>query len=131
MACGMALYVASGLALGFEIPQAGGILRVVSLFGSFGPVVFLAISSLGLFVLARWLMVDGAGQLWWAVFLLPLLVGSVLLQRYFEPAILVFMFLVARPRDAITVLDSRLVWFYPLFAAVYALSRTIYFASNL
>jgi hypothetical protein len=131
MACGMALYVASGLALGFEIPQAGGILRVVSLFGSFGPVVFLAISSLGLFVLARWLMVDGAGQLWWAVFLLPLLVGSVLLQRYFEPAILVFMFLVARPRDAITVLDSRLVWFYPLFAAMYALSRTIYFASNL
>lgn len=131
MACGMTLYVVSGVALGFEIPRAGGILRVVSLFGSFGPVVFLAISSLGLFVLARWLIVDGVYQLWWAVFLLPLLVGSVLLQRYFEPAILVFMFLVARPRDAVRVLDSNLVWFYPLFAVVYALSRTIHFASNL
>jgi hypothetical protein len=41
------------------------------------------------------------------------------------------MFLVARPADALKVLDSRLVWFYPLFTAAYALSRTIHFASNL
>jgi hypothetical protein len=37
------------------------------------------------------------------------------------------MFLAARPGDALKVLQSRLVWFYPLFATVYALSRVIYF----
>jgi hypothetical protein len=66
--------------------------------------------------------------MWWAAFLLPLLAGGILLQRYFEPAVIVFMFLVARPGDALKVLDSRLVWFYPLFSAAYALSRMIYFA---
>ena len=52
---------------------------------------------------------------------------GILLQRYFEPAIIVFMFLAARHGDALKVLQSRLVWFYPLFTAVYALSRVIYF----
>jgi hypothetical protein len=47
---------------------------------------------------------------------------------YFEPALLVFMFLVARPGDAVRILDNRLVWFYPLFAVGYAFSRTMYFA---
>jgi hypothetical protein len=128
--CCIGLYVAAGLALGVEIPREG-ILRVVDVFGSSGAVVYLAFSSLGLVMLLRWLAVDGVRQLWWAAFLLPLLAGSMLHQRYFEPAILLFMFLVARPGDALKVLDSRLVWYYPLFTAVYALSRTIYFASNL
>lgn len=128
---GITLYIAIGLVLGFKVPQEGGILRVVYVFGSLGPVVFLLVSSVGLIMLLRWVVVDGPWQLWWVVFLLPLFAGSVLLQRYFEPAILVFMFLVARPRDALQVLDSPLVWYYPLFTAVYALSRTIYFAANL
>jgi hypothetical protein len=126
--CGLALFVATGLALGFEIPGAGGILRVVKAFGSFGAVVFLVVSYFGLVMLLRWLVVDGLWQMWWAAFLLPLLAGGILLQRYFEPAVIVFMFLVARPGDALKVLDSRLVWFYPLFSAAYSLSRTIYFA---
>ena len=126
--CGMVLWVATGLALDFEIPPAGGILRMLGLFGSFGVVVFLVVSYLGLVLLLRWIVVDGPWQLWWAAFLLPLLTGSILLQRYFEPAVLVIMFLAARPSDALKVLDSRLVWFYPLFAVMYALSRRIYFA---
>ena len=102
--------LATGLALGVEIAGAGGILRTV-----------------GLVMLLRWLVIDGLWQLWWATFLLPLLAGGILLQRYFEPAIIVFMFLAARHGDALKVLQSRLVWFYPLFTAVYALSRVIYF----
>ncbi len=125
---GLAFYVAGGLALGFEIPSAGGILRTVNVLGWFGDVLFLGVSYVGLVMLMRWLVIDGLWQLWWAAFLLPLLAGEILLQRYFEPAIIVFMFLVARPGDALKVLQSRLVWFYPLFAAVYALSRVIYFA---
>jgi hypothetical protein len=124
---GVAFYVATGLALGFEIPRAGGILRTVNVFGWFGDVLFLGVSYVGLVMLLRWLVIDGLWQLWWAAFLLPLLAGEILLQRYFEPAIMVFMFLVARPGDALKVLQSRLVWFYPLFAAVYALSRVIYY----
>jgi hypothetical protein len=61
------------------------------------------------------------------VFLAPPLASTLVLQRYFEPAILVFLFLAAKPGDAIKVLDSRLVWFYPLFYAAYSLSRTFYF----
>jgi hypothetical protein len=64
------------------------------------------------------------------VFLLPLLTGTVLLQRYVEPAILVFMFFVARPRDALKVLDSPVVWFYPVFNVVYSLSRALYFTGG-
>ena len=128
---GMVLSVTAGLVLGFEIPHAGGILRILGVLGFFGRVAFLALSFLGLVLLLRWLILDGRRQLLWAVFMLPLLAGSILLQRYFEPAILVILFLAARPSDALRVLDSRLVWFYPLFAVVYALSRTIYFAPNL
>jgi len=128
--CGISVYVAIGLILGFEVPLEGGILRIVNVFGSFGAVVFLLASSVGLTMLVRWFAVDGLWQLWWVAFLLPLFAGSILLQRYFEPAILVFLFLVARPRDALQVLDSPLVWYYPLFTAVYALSRTIHFVWN-
>jgi hypothetical protein len=127
---GLVLYVAACLALGFEIPESGGILRMVRVFGSFDAVVFLLVSYLGLLMVVRWFVTDGLWQTWWVVFLVPLFAGSIVLQRYFEPAVLVFMFLVARPRDALKVLDSRPVWFYPLFTAAYALSRTIYFASN-
>ena len=81
-------------------------------------------------MLTRWLAVDGWRQLWWGVFLLPLLTGTVLLQRYVEPAILVFMFFVARPRDAVQVLDSRLIWFYPLFTVLYSISRALYFTGG-
>ena len=128
LSLGLAAFVTLGLALGFTVPQAGGILRVVNVLGGAGLIVFLAVSYLGLVMLVRWYVVDGPRQLWWAAFLLPLLTGSVLLQRYFEPAVMVFLFLVARPRDALEVLDSRLVWFYPGFTAAYALFRIVYFA---
>ena len=131
VAAGMILFVAAGLLLGFEIPHAGGILRILGVFGSFGAVVFLALSFLGLVLLLRWLILDGPRQLVWGVFLLPLLTGSILLQRYFEPAILVILFLAARPADALRALDSRLVLFYPTFAAIYAFGRMIYVAPNL
>lgn len=127
---GMVVYLLAGFVLGFRIPEAGGILRVLNRLGALGPIMFLAISYVGLVLLVRWLAVDGPQQLWWAALLLPLFAGSILLQRYFEPAILVFLFLVARPADAVKVLDSRLVWFYPLFAVGYALSRMLLFASN-
>jgi len=94
-------------------------------FGALGDVAFLMISYLGIVMLARWLIVDGWWQVWWGVFLLPLLTGTVLLQRYVEPAILVFMFFVARPRDALKVLDSPVVWFYPVFNLLYSLSRAL------
>jgi hypothetical protein len=126
----MVVYLLAGFVLGFRIPEAGGILRVLNRLGALGPIMFLAISYVGLVLLVRWLAVDGPQQLWWAALLLPLFAGSILLQRYFEPAILVFLFLVARPTDAVKVLDSRLVWFYPLFAVGYALSRMLLFASN-
>jgi hypothetical protein len=129
--CGLPLYVASALALGFEIPSSGGILRVVDRLGAFGGVAFLVVSYAGLVMLVRWLVVDGLWQLWWAVFLLPLLVGTILLQRYFEPAVLILMFLAVRSSDGLRVLDSRLVWFYPVFSAAYGLSRTLYFARSL
>ena len=125
--CGAALYATAWWALGFEIPQEGGILRVLGGFGELGNVAFLMISYLGVVMLARWLIVDGWWQVWWGVFLLPLLTGTVLLQRYVEPAILIFMFFVARPRDALKVLDSPVVWFYPVFTVFYSLSRALYF----
>jgi hypothetical protein len=128
---GMFLYVLTLMVLGFEIPPEGGILRVLRIFGIPGTVLFLAVSYVGLMLLLRWLIVDGLPQLLWMAFLLPLLAGSILLQRYFEPAILVILFLAARPRDALRVLDSDLVWFYPSFAAVYALGRMIYVTANL
>jgi hypothetical protein len=127
--CGAAVYAAVWLTLGFEIPEAGGILRTLRRLGAAGDVAFLMISYAGIVMLARWLIVDGPSQLWWGVFLLPLLTGSLLLQRYVEPAILVFMFFVARPRDALQVLDSPLVWFYPLFTAIYSVTRAMYFTS--
>jgi hypothetical protein len=125
---GLAAFVLAGLALGFSVPQAGGVLRVVNALGPVGPPVFLTVSYFGLVMLVRWYVVDGPWQLWWAAFLLPLLTGGVLLQRYFEPAVMVFLFLVARPRDALQALDSRLVWFYPGFTAAYALFRIVYYA---
>jgi hypothetical protein len=128
--CGAALYAAAWRVLGFQIPQAGGILRVLGGFGALGDVAFLVISYVGIVMLARWLIVDGWWQLSWGVFLLPLLTGTVLLQRYVEPAILVFMFFVARPRDALKVLDSPVVWFYPVFNVVYSLSRALYFTGG-
>ena len=126
---GAAVYAVVWLTLGFEIPEAGGILRTLRRLGAAGDVAFLMISYTGIVMLARWLIVDGPSQLWWGVFLLPLLTGSLLLQRYVEPAILVFMFFVARPRDALQVLDSPLVWFYPLFTAIYSVTRAMYFTS--
>lgn len=99
-------------------------------FGALGDIAFLTVSYLGIVMLARWLIVDGWSQVWWGVFLLPLLTGTVLLQRYVEPAILVFMFFVARPRDALKVLDSPVVWFYPAFTVLYSLSRALYFTSG-
>jgi len=128
--CGAVLYAAAWRALGFEIPQDGGILRVLGGFGALGTVAFLMISYLGMVMLVRWVIVDGWSQVWWGVFLLPLLTGTVLLQRYVEPAILVFMFFVARPRDALKVLDSPLVWFYPVFNAVYSVSRALYLSGG-
>jgi hypothetical protein len=128
--CGAALYAVAWHVLGFEIPQEGGILRVFGRFGSFGALAFMAISYLGIVMLARWLIVDGWAQVWWGVFLLPLLTGTVLLQRYVEPAILVFMFFVARPRDALNVLDSPVVWFYPVFNVFYSVSRALYFTGG-
>ena len=74
-------------------------------------------------------LIDGLWQFWMVP--PPLLIGSILLQRYFEPAVLIFMFLAGRSSDAWKVLDSRLVWFYPLFSAAYPLSRTLYFAPSL
>ena len=73
---GAVFYVATGLALGFEIPRAGGILRTVNVFGWFGDVLFLGVSYVGLVMLLRWLVIDGLWQLWWATFLLPLLAGG-------------------------------------------------------
>ena len=128
--CGAAVYTAVWRVLGFQIPQAGGILRVLGGFGALGDIAFLTVSYLGIVMLARWLIVDGWSQVWWGVFLLPLLTGTVLLQRYVEPAILVFMFFVARPRDALKVLDSPVVWFYPAFTVLYSLSRALYFTSG-
>jgi len=128
--CGAALYAAAWQVLKFEIPDQGGILRVLGDFGAWGHLAFLMISFLGVAMLTRWLAVDGWRQLWWGVFLLPLLTGTVLLQRYVEPAILVFMFFVARPRDAVQVLDSRLIWFYPLFTVLYSISRALYFTGG-
>jgi hypothetical protein len=64
------------LALGFEIPRAGGILRTVNVFGWFGDVLFLGVSYVGLVMLLRWLVIDGLWQLWWAAFLLPVLAGD-------------------------------------------------------
>jgi hypothetical protein len=124
---GLGLYIGGALALGLEIPRAGGMLRMLSVLGWPGLVIFLALSYGGLLLLLRWVITDGVRQVWWAAFLLPLLTGSVLLQRYFEPAILVILFLVARPRDAVRVLDSRWVWFYPILTGAYGLSRAIYF----
>ena len=126
--CGLPVYVALALALGFEIPRSGGILRVADHLGAFGSGAFLVVSYAGLVMLLRWLSIDGVRQMWWGVFLLPLLVGSILLQRYFEPAVLIFMFLAVRSSDGLKVLDSRLVWFYPLFSAAYAITRTLYFS---
>jgi hypothetical protein len=82
---------------------------VLGLFGSFGTVVFpnrLVVSCLGLALLPRRLVRGWPWQLLWA-FLLPVLAGSILLQRHFEPAILVIMFLAARPNDALNVLDRQ------------------------
>lgn len=127
---GAALYAMAWRLLRFEIPESGGVLRILGSFGTVGSLAFLLISYLGVMMLVRWLIVDGRWQVWWGVFLLPLLTGTVLLQRYFEPAILVFTFCVARPRDAVKVLDSPLVWFYPVFTVFYSLSRALYFSGG-
>jgi hypothetical protein len=128
--CGAVLYATAWRLLRFEIPESGGVLRILGSFGAFGSLAFLVISYLGVMMLVRWLIVDGWWQAWWGVFLLPLLTGTVLLQRYFEPAILVFTFFVARPRDALKVLDSPVVWFYPIFTVFYSLSRALYFSGG-
>jgi hypothetical protein len=128
--CGAALYATAWRLLRFEIPESGGVLRILGSFGALGSFAFLVISYLGVMMLVRWLIVDGWWQVWWGVFLLPLLTGTVLLQRYFEPAILVFTFFVARPRDALKVLDSPVVWFYPIFTVFYSLSRALYFSGG-
>jgi hypothetical protein len=125
---GAPLYLVLAWMVGFEVPRSGGILRVVDHLGAAGSLVFLVTSYVGLVMLLRWLVVDGLWQAWWATFLLPLLTGSILQQRYFEPAVLIFMFLAVRSTDGLKVLDSRLVWFYPIFAGAYALSRAVYFA---
>ena len=127
--CGGALYAALWSVFGFAMPQEGGILRMLSRLGRFGDMALLLISYVGVAMLARWVLVDGASQLWWGVFLAPLLGASFLLQRYVDPIVLVFMFFVARPRDALQVLDSRLVWFYPAFSIVYSLTRALYFTT--
>jgi hypothetical protein len=126
MLLGAVLYAVVWRVFGFEIPEAGGILRVLNRLGALGGTAFVIISYAGIVLLARWLILDGRSQLWWVVFLLPLLTGSLVLQRYVEPAILVFLFFVARPRDAVSVLDSRLVWFYPVFTTLYGLVRAMY-----
>jgi preprotein translocase subunit SecG len=127
---GIGIYVAFGTVLGLEIPRSGGVLSALKLLGQFGSFAFVCLSASGLLLLGRWLAVDGVYQLWWGVFLLPLLVGSIVLQRYFEPAIILVMFLALRPRDALAALDSRMVWYYPVLTAVYAVSRMIYFAGS-
>ena len=125
---GIGLYVALGTAMGLVIPESGGVLSALRLLGESGTALFLGMSAIGLVMLIRWLVVNGASQLWWGVFLVPLLLGSIVLQRYFEPAIFVVMFLALRPRDALKALDSKMVWYYPAFTALYAVSRMIYFA---
>ncbi|MPZ74022.1 MAG: hypothetical protein GEU74_12465 [Nitriliruptorales bacterium] len=125
---GLVAFISILLSSGFQVPVDGGILGRLAepLFGRYANVAFLAVSYCGVVLLVRWVTVDGPRQLWWLVFLLPFVVSGSLLQRYFDPAVIVFLFLVARPNDARTILDSRLVWFYPAFTVAYSVGRVLY-----
>jgi hypothetical protein len=124
---GLVVYVGLLLAEGFEVPIVGRILRTLAgpLFGQFGSVLFLVMSYCGLVILVRWLVMDGARQLWWVVFLLPFAASGFLAERYLDPVGMLFLFLVARPRDAERILNGRLVWFYPAFSVAYSVGRLL------
>jgi hypothetical protein len=124
---GLVVYVGLLLAEGFEVPVVGRILRTFSgpPFGQLGTILFLVMSYCGLVILVRWLVMDGARQLWWVVFLLPFVASGFLSERYLDPVGMLFLFLIARPRDAERILNGRLVWFYPAFSVTYSVGRLL------
>jgi len=121
---GLVVYVGLLLGAGFQIQEyVARILGALKGLGLAGTILFLVPSYCALVVLVRWFAIDGRRQLWWIVFMLPFTASGYLCLRYFDPAVMLFLFLVATPRDAERIARSRLVWFYPAFSVSYSVGR--------